>query len=179
MIRDFLDWLKTAPTDKRKKAILLLSLGFVILLIAIVSTVVILRAQNSSPETSHAAGESHDMDSAQSDKEHAKGPYSFSYEINQVSMAVMNKKGTKTAYAQFSLVLDCPNQESHKTLSMNRAKLLDAIFVVGANFYLDDFQGEKAAKSFDKLKKGLLEKFKTDFHAEAPREISLKDWVIN
>jgi hypothetical protein len=94
-------------------------------------------------------------------------------------MAVMNRKGTKTAYAQFSLVLDCPDEESHKTLSMNRAKLLDAIFVVGGGFYLEDFQGEKAQKSFEKFKKDLLQKYQTDFHAQAPREISLKDWFVN
>ncbi|MFM8270568.1 MAG: hypothetical protein ACKN9V_10300 [Pseudomonadota bacterium] len=169
-MRDFLDWLRTAPTEKRQKAILLLSLGLVISLVALIAVILILKAQGPSQVVAPSAAP-HEI--------HSKGPYSFPYEINEVSMAVMNKKGTKTAYAQFSLVLDCPSEEAHKTLSMNRAKLLDAIFVVGGNFYLDDFQGEKAPKSFEKFKKDLLEKYKSDFHAEAPREIALKDWVVN
>jgi flagellar basal body-associated protein FliL len=175
MIRNFLDWLRTAPTEKRQKALILLALGAMIFLAAIVSTVVILRAQKPGTHVSHVS----ESEKSPADEEHSKGPYDLSYEINQISMAVMNRKGTKTAYAQFSLVLDCPDEESHKTLSMNRAKLLDAIFVVGGGFYLEDFQGEKAAKSFEKFKKDLLQKYETDFHAQAPREISLKDWFIN
>jgi len=176
MIRDFFDWLRTAPGEKRQKAIFLLGLGILVLIGAIISTVVILKAQSPSAHgPSHGAQneESHSLDS------HSQGPYGRPYEIDQISMAVMNRKGTKTAYAQFSLVLDCPNEESHKILAMNRAKLLDAIFVVGGNFYLDDFQGEKAPKSFEKFKKDLLEKYQAEFHAQAPREIALKDWVIN
>jgi len=105
--------------------------------------------------------------------------FSFPYEINQVSMAIMNRKGTKTSYVQFSLILDCPNEEAKKTLTMNRAKLLDAIFVVGSGFYLDDFNGQEASKSFDRFKTQLLEKYQSDFHAQAPREIALKDWIVN
>ncbi|NBX75806.1 MAG: hypothetical protein EBQ92_04565 [Proteobacteria bacterium] len=175
MLRDFLDWLRTAPYEKRQKALMLLGVGLIVLLAAVISTVIILRAQHSSTQVSHLQ----DSEGAHSAETHPKGPYSISYEINQISMAVMNRKGTKTAYAQFSLVLDCPDEESHKTLSMNRAKLLDAIFVVGGGFYLEDFQGDKAAKSFEKFKKDLLQKYEADFHAQAPREISLKDWFVN
>jgi flagellar basal body-associated protein FliL len=175
MIRNFLDWLRTAPTEKRQKALILLGLGVIVLFAAVISTVVILKAQKPTTQVSHVA----ESEASHSGEAHPKGPYSLSYEINQISMAVMNRKGTKTAYAQFSLVLDCPDEESHKTLSMNRAKLLDAIFVVGGGFYLEDFQGEKAQKSFEKFKKDLLQKYQTDFHAQAPREISLKDWFVN
>lgn len=178
MMRDFFDWLRTAPPEKRQKAVLLLSIGFAILMVALVSSVLILKAQKNPADAVHVT-EAPEDHGAKSEGQVSKGVYRFPYEINQVSMAVMNKKGTKTAYAQFSLVFDCPTEEAHKTLAMNRAKLLDAIFVVGGSFYLDDFQGEKAPKTFEKFKKDLLEKYKAEFHAEAPREISLKDWVVN
>ena len=175
MIRNFIDWLRNAPTEKRQKALIILGLGVIISLAAVISTVVIVKAQNPASQVSHVS----ESETSHAADLRSKGPYSLSYEINQISMAVMNRKGTKTAYAQFSLVLDCPDEESHKTLSMNRAKILDTIFVVGGGFYLEDFQGEKATKSFEKFKKDLLQKYENDFHAQAPREISLKDWFIN
>lgn len=167
MIKEFFDWLRTTSPDKQKKAVGLLGLGVLVLLGAAISITVILRAQRETVDIKPVTELVQPIES-----------HEVLYEINQVSMAVMNKKGTKTAYAQFSLVLHCPSEEAKKNLTMNRAKVLDAIFVVGGNFYLDDFQGESAAASFDKFKKQLLEKYKADFNSDAPTQIALKDWVI-
>ncbi|NBT58550.1 hypothetical protein EBT16_07175 [bacterium] len=177
MIKEFLDWLRTASPEKKTKALALLGAGGVILVVAAISIVAILKAQNPGSALTHNTPENHEaLAEGVHEKEGANG---FPYEINQVSMAIMNRKGTKTAYAQFSLVLECPSEEVKKTMALNRAKLLDAIFVVGGNFYLDEFQGENASKTFDKFKADLLAQYKTDFKTASPSHISIKDWVIH
>jgi len=176
-MRDFFDWLRTVDPQTRKKALLLMGLGGFLTLLSVMAIFTVLKARTTalSPQVQDAA------DSTTSDHEvgQSANVYAFPYEINQVSMALMNRKGTQTAYAQFSLILDCPNEESKKTLTMNRAKLLDTIFLVGSGFYLDDFKGSEATKGFEKFKTLLLEKYQNEFQAQAPTEISLKDWIVN
>lgn len=176
-MRDFFDWFRTADPETKKKAVRLISIGVLMTFISGLAIAYVLRARSlpssSDTKTENEAGESEQSLS------HQNSSFVFPYEINQVSMAMMNRKGTQTAYAQFSLILDCPTEESKKTLAMNRAKLLDSIFVVGSSFYLDDFTGKDALKGFEKFKTQLLEKYQADFQAQAPREISLKDWIVN
>lgn len=176
-MRDFFDWLRTADPNSRKKAVLLISLGSALTLVSVLAIWYILKARTSIlPMETHQEVESKTSDHSQGQGTSA---YTFPYEINQVSMALMNRKGTQTAYAQFSLILDCPSEESKKLLTMNRAKLLDTIFVVGSGFYLDDFKGSEATKGFEKFKTQLLQKYQGEFQAQAPKEISLKDWIVN
>ena len=33
----------------------------------------------------------------------------FNYELKNISIVLLNRRGTQTAYAQFTLVLDCPS----------------------------------------------------------------------
>ena len=106
-------------------------------------------------------------------------PYVFPYEIKQVSMAISNEGGTRTAYAQFTLMLDCPNEDSQKLMVLNRAKLLDSIFEVGSTMTIEQFQGVKAPEAFAFFKKRLLEIYKGQFGDLAPREVVFRDWFIN
>jgi hypothetical protein len=64
-------------------------------------------------------------------------------------------------------------------MRQSRAKLLDGIFSIGSQFYLDDFMGDAAPTSFDKFKKLLQTHYQTQFQALAPEAITLKDWSLN
>lgn len=173
MIRDWLEWFKSTSKNTKTFVAFLLGLGIVFLIGAFISIATILKAQSNHSEVIQEKHASHAVEPAKD------SPYAFPYELTQVSMAVMSKKGSRTAYAQFSLTLDCPTEESQKLMAMNRAKLLDSVFLVGSNFYLDDFTPDHAAKALKKFKTDLLEKYQEQFHSEAPREIVLKDWFIN
>lgn len=105
--------------------------------------------------------------------------YTYPYEIKSVSMAVMGQKGNRTAYAQFTLILDCPTEEAQKQVALHRAKLLDAIFEVGSQFYLEDFVGGNAPKSFEKFKAGLMSIYSKSFGKMAPRQVVFRDWFVN
>lgn len=185
MIKVWMDWFQHETREKKIIISILLAVGGGMTLVALTTVVLVLGAQHSPKvihpdavsENAHSNEENHHKESK---PEHASAlPFHFPYEINQVSMAVMNREGTRTAYAQFSLVLDCPSEGSQKTLSMNRAKLVDAIFDVGGNFVLEDFATPKTPETLTKLKAQLLEKYQHSFPQEAPRDLVLKDWVIN
>lgn len=173
MLRDFFDWFRSTTSEKKKFATLWILFGVFITVIGAYGVKTALQAQHPS-----VAQESENIQQ-EPEEVHAAKATGFPYEINQVSMAMMNRKGTKTAYAQFSLVITCPNEESHKSMALNRAKLLDTIFHVGSDFYLDDFEGPKTAESLTVFKKRLLEKYQTEFSSNGPSEIVLKDWIVN
>ena len=174
-MKDWIEWFKQAPRNTQVLISFLLFAGFAVVLISVISIGIIMKAQFS---TSNTIAESK-VHHSETNEETKPTVTSFPYELNQVSMAVMSKKGTKTAYAQFTLSLDCPSEESQKLMALNRAKLLDSVFLVGSNFYLDDFTAEAAPKSLEKFKHELLEKYQEHFQAEAPRGIVLKEWFIN
>lgn len=174
MIRDFLDWYRSSSAEDKKKVSLLLGLGLATTFLSIISIIVILLKQAPAPSETinHSEVQALEADhGVQTDK--------WTYELEKVSMAVMNKKGTKTAYAQFSLALNCPDEKSVQIMQQSRAKLLDGIFSVGSQFYLDDFMGELAPQSFDKFKKLLLSHYESEFLSQAPQGITLKDWSLN
>lgn len=173
MLRDFFDWFRSTTADKKKFVTLWILFGVLVTAMGAAGVKIVLQAQN--PPVAQEA----ELNHQEPEETHASKPTGFPYEINQVSMAMMNRKGTKTAYAQFSLVLTCPNEQAHKSMSLNRAKLLDTIFHVGSDFYLDDFEGPKTADSLIAFKKRLLEKYQADFSSQGPSEIVLKDWIVN
>jgi len=178
MIRDFLDWFKSAKSEDRKKVSALLLTGLLITVVALAAALFILKKQDRN--SSLVKGE--EITSNLGDTTDTASPATLeklTYELNQVSMAVMNKKGTKTAYAQFSLILNCPNDKSLHLISQSRAKLLDGIFSVGSQFFLDDFMGEAAPAAFDKFKNLLIADYRVLFQDQAPTAIVLKDWALN
>lgn len=177
MIRDWMDWLRHESSRNKKLVAILLSVGIGVVLLAIVSIVNILSAQKDKEVIPAPVA---DVEKKEPEEVVKKSlPFSFPYEINQVAMAVMNKAGSKTAYAQFSMVLDCPNETAFKAMTLNRAKLVDSIFDIGGNFYLEDFSPEKTPETLTKFKAQLLEKYQHSFQAESPRELVIKDWVLN
>src|SRR4051812_14672065 len=54
-------------------------------------------------------------------------PYTFRFELPNFSISLPSVSGGRTAYAQFSLVLDCPTLESRRHLELNRARLRDTL----------------------------------------------------
>jgi flagellar basal body-associated protein FliL len=185
MIKVWLDWFQHETKEKKLIISILLAVGVGMTLVALTTIVLVLGSQNSlkvadtheAPINDHVSQEAHPSEPS---GEHAKAlPFHFPYEINQISMAMMNRQGTRTAYAMFSLVLDCPSEKALKNLSMNRAKLVDSVFDVGGNFVLEDFVAPKTPETLTKLKTQLLEKYQHSFPDEAPRDLVLKDWVIN
>lgn len=174
MIRDFLDWYGAGSAEERKKATQLLGLGIVMTLLSAFSIFAILQKQASIPDEAVNHAEVHALDAGEGARSEK-----WLYELEKVSMAVMNKKGTRTAYAQFSLILNCPNDPALQMMKQSRAKLLDGIFSIGSQFYLDDFMGEEAPTSFDKFKKLLLSHYQSQFQDLAPAAITLKEWSLN
>ncbi|NBW98584.1 hypothetical protein EBR03_03335 [bacterium] len=173
MLRDFFDWFRSTTPEKKKFATLWILFGILVTVMGVFGVKYVLQAQHP-PVAQESESVQHEPEEV-----HASKSTGFPYEINQVSMAIMNRKGTKTAYAQFSLVITCPNEESHKSMVLNRAKLLDTIFNVGSDFYLEDFEGPKTAESLTAFKKRLPEKYQTEFSSRGPSEIVLKDWIVN
>ena len=101
--------------------------------------------------------------------------FAFPYEINDISVAVSSRDFSRTAYAQFSLVLDCPSAQARHLMELNRARLLDGIFEVSTDFRLEDLTHPGGLKHF----KALLEKkYRKVFQDGAPRQIALNDWLI-
>jgi len=175
MIRDFFDWFRSAHPEDRKKVSWLIFTGIFVSFLGVVAVVFVLKKQASEKRETI----NHQEVSHLETQNQAVLDEKLVYEVNKVSMAVMNKKGTRTAYAQFSLILSCPDEKSVQTMTMSRAKLLDGIFSVGSQFFLDDFVGDAAPESFAKFKRLLLDQYKNEFHAQAPKELVLKDWTLN
>lgn len=104
--------------------------------------------------------------------------FSITYEIKEMSVAFMNRPGTKTQYAQFTLVFDCPNEVCKKNMAVNRSKVLDHIFEVGADFYLEDLTGTNTAQGMTLFKAKVLEKLTKAFPHLAPKQVVFKDWIF-
>jgi flagellar basal body-associated protein FliL len=86
-----------------------------------------------------------------------------------------NRKKNRTAYAQLTLLFDCANKEVLQSLEMYRAKILDVLYETANTFVIEDF---KDAEGFDRFKITLMGKLHEKL-PKAPRQIVLKDWLIN
>jgi hypothetical protein len=100
------------------------------------------------------------------------------YEIKGVSVGFMDKKDTRMAYAQFTLVFNCADEACKKNLLLNQAKLLDTIFEVSSDFYIEDFVQLEATKGFTRLKSKIVEQLDKKFAALAPKTVSIQDWYM-
>jgi hypothetical protein len=102
--------------------------------------------------------------------------FAFPYEIRNVAVPLTDHRNLRSAYAQFTLVLDCPNPESHRLMELNHAKILNTLFETASTFYVEDFETPTGHQSF----KGALQaNFKVIFKDQSPRDIAFRDWVIN
>jgi len=102
--------------------------------------------------------------------------FSYSYELKNISIPLVDRSATRVAYAQFTLLLDCPTKKSRDSMTLHRAKLLDTIFEVASQFYVEDFQ---TPKGFENFKKKLIASYKKHFEILSPREIAIRDWFMN
>lgn len=169
----FIATLKTAPSYIKARMLVLIGIGLFALFGALLSVTWILKAHRGPTATEEVLEHSRHLAS------HESKEFEHAYEIKDMSMALLNRKGTRTAYAQFSLMFDCPDADSKHVLEMNRAKLIDGIFEVGGDFILEDFQAPLAAKGFERFKGQIQSRLQTQFKGNAPRVVVLKDWVMN
>lgn len=101
--------------------------------------------------------------------------FTFPYELKPLTIALSDRKKLRSAYAQFALVFDCPSEESRARMALNRAKLMNTVNEVAGQFVLDDFA---ASTGFATFKGALQANYKTLFGKDAPRQIAVKDWVM-
>lgn len=105
--------------------------------------------------------------------------FSKPYEIKGLSVGFMDRKDTRMAYAQFTLVFNCPTEECKKNLVLNHAKVLDSVFEVSSDFYVEDFSDKDATQGFAHFKSKLADQLKTKFASLAPRGVVIQDWFLN
>lgn len=101
--------------------------------------------------------------------------FTYTLELKDISIPLVDKGATRVSYAQFTLVLDCGSKEIHRMMELNRAKLLDEIFEVASKFYIEDFE---SPDGFSKFKQTLQASYLEHFKQGAPREIAIKNWYI-
>jgi flagellar basal body-associated protein FliL len=102
-------------------------------------------------------------------------PFTEPYELQGMTISLGNRNQTLAAYAEFNLVLDCPDKESKRWMQMNRASIRDAVYESTISFTVEDFT---TPEGFSRIKKAILETLKTRFGARAPRDVAIRDWII-
>ena len=101
--------------------------------------------------------------------------YTHTFEIKDMSMAVLSKNGVKTAYAQFTLLFDCPTEATKNLMGMERAKILDSIYEAGSTLTTEEFS---SPEGFAKFKSGILDLLQKYFPHDPPRQVALKHWYM-
>ncbi len=109
----------------------------------------------------------------------AEQEYSLTYEVKDMSIGFINRTGSRTAYAQFTLLFDCETELCVKNLTLNRAKLLDAIYQVSGNYYIEDFTAPLVDEGMKRFKLAILDFLKKNIPGEPPRKVVFRDWFLN
>jgi len=131
----------------------------------------IIRAQKPAPalrDPAHVAPVDEVASKAEADA------FSFSYELRNLSLALESRHSRRSGFAQFSLVLDLPDEKAKRWMELNRAKLLNAVLEVGSRFSLEDLEGNEGKVKFKDL---LRETYRKEFGDQAPRDIAIRDWI--
>ncbi len=102
-------------------------------------------------------------------------PFTQTYELQGMTISLGNRNQTLAAYAEFDLVLDCPSKEAKHWMEINRASIRDAVYEATISFTVEDFG---APEGFARVKKSILAALKSRFGDKAPRDVTLRDWVI-
>lgn len=102
-------------------------------------------------------------------------PFTYSFEVRGISIPLADRAATKIAYANFSLSLDCATPACKRAMELNRARLLDTLFETATRFYLEDLQGPEGLSPF---KTAIVSDLRGAFGELSPREIAIRDWVI-
>lgn len=101
--------------------------------------------------------------------------FTYAFTLENLTIAVTNRPGTRNAHAQFSLVLDCASEACLKQLKATRAKVLDTLYETALPYTTEEL---RAAGGIERLKIDLKENLVAQLGELAPREILLKDWVL-
>lgn len=165
------DLVKDLPPPAKKKVYFLLGAGTLGCIISLLAIVGLIRLQ---PHRSHPVVTP--VASAEHSAPREVASYTFPYEIRDISVQLMDRTGTRTAHVQFSISLDCPSAEAKHDMVLNRAKLLDSVFEVASQFYLEDFQ---SGNGLTRLKAALKKNYDEYFKSQSPREIAINDWAMN
>lgn len=126
---------------------------------------------NSPAPAAHAPAGHHDVASVPPAPE-----YTFNYELKDVSLPLLSRVKKKTYYAQFTLVFDLVDEETKRWWEVNRPQIADVMLEVGHRFRYEDFRDPKG---YDKFKKQLKVEYKKAFKNFAPRDVVIKDWILN
>lgn len=102
-------------------------------------------------------------------------PFGEVYELQDMTVSLGNRNQTLAAYAEFNLVLDCPNKEAKRWMEMNRASIRDVVYERTVSFTVEDFG---TPQGFGQIKQSILTGLKARFGAHAPRDLAIRDWVI-
>lgn len=102
--------------------------------------------------------------------------FTYSYNLSPVSIALVDRRKVRTGYAQFNMVLDCPSEKSVHELSLHRAKIMSALNELAVQFNFEDFQ---SPAGFARFKNAYRDILKGMFHENAPRNIVIRDWLVN
>lgn len=105
--------------------------------------------------------------------------FSKPYEIKGLSVGFMDRKDTRMAYAQFTLVFNCLTEACKKNLVMNHARVLDTVFEVSSEFYVEDFTEPSAKQGFSQFKSKLTDHLRTKFASLAPKGVVIQEWFLN
>jgi flagellar basal body-associated protein FliL len=165
---------KKLPLRNRISLGILLASAVTIVFTTLLIIFMIIRIQFSrveevvSPEPTHEA-------SAPEHHEPTTAPFTLSYELQGMSISLGNRNQTLSAYAEFTLVLDCPNKDSKRWMEMNRASIRDAVYESTIAFTVEDFS---TPDGFARMKKSIVDTFKGRFGGHAPRDVAVRDWVI-
>ncbi len=159
-------WRSPVFTKLKLCGLLLIAVGMVVGTLILVGAVVRVSFKNSSEN---------DISSAPILVENHP-EFEVNYLLKDISIPLVDRASTKIAYAQFSLMLDCPTNACKRAMELHRPKLLDRIFEVASKFYLEDFA---QAKGFEKFKHAFLTTLRKDFNEMAPRQVTIENWVIN
>jgi flagellar basal body-associated protein FliL len=103
-------------------------------------------------------------------------PFTYSYELADVSISLAAKSGKTVAHGQISLTMDLPSAEAKQWMELNRAKSLDTIYGVLEQFNSEDLQNNEGKTNF---KNALLKAYAERFKTYAPRELALSQISVD
>ncbi|MCB0405741.1 MAG: hypothetical protein KDD51_13245 [Bdellovibrionales bacterium] len=104
--------------------------------------------------------------------------FTYSYEIKNISIPLATRDASRIAYAQFSLKLDLPSDEAKRSFTAHRARVLNTVYQVASEFYVEDFSPEKGG-NYDRFKGELQKSLAGQFRAYSPRDLAIENWILN
>ena len=102
--------------------------------------------------------------------------FSIKYEIKAMSIPLSNRIGSRSAYAQFTVVFDCPDEETKRQMTMQRAAIRSAIYEAAAGYRVESFQDPAGFTGF---KKDIVQRILPLLQGHSPREIAFQNWLVN